>query len=278
MYISRNEAAEILNVHPQTISNYVSKGLLPCRKVSGKTYVDKEKLIELKDSVLEYMDCEKKLQEAIAEKRKAIEESNAHTKKVFAEMGVISRFGNALCKYARLVAEDLKDDLSSFEWTALMGYYDSVYNLADHFDLTRERGRQKLERLMRKMESGEFLRDSKELKRQLSEANKRIAELELSVQATLEAKGIREDERIEASLDGFLGTPLADYPLSVRALNCCNAADIRTVKDLAMITKRELLRFRNIGRKSVIELEEFLEDNNLHFGMTLKELSTYTHA
>lgn len=277
MYITRNEAAEILNVHPQTISNYVSKGLLPCRKVSGKTYVDKEKLIELKDKVLEYMDCEKTLQKAIDEKRKAIDEHYEYTQNMIAEMGVISRFGNALCKYAKLVAEDLKDDLTSFEWTALMGHYDSVYNLADHFDITRERGRQKLERLMRKMESGEFLRDAKQLKKELAAARTRIAELEETVAASLAEKGIRDNERIEARLDGFLATPLVEFNLTVRALNSTKWNDIHSVKDLAKMERREVMHLRNVGPKVVAELEDFLESNGLHFGMTIQELGNYKH-
>ena len=69
----------------------------------------------------------------------------------------------------------------------------------------------------------------------------------------------------------LLKTRLIDMELSVRALNCLKAAEIDTLGDLAKLSKADLLKFRNFGRKSLTELEELLEDKNLSFGMDISK-------
>jgi DNA-directed RNA polymerase subunit alpha len=70
----------------------------------------------------------------------------------------------------------------------------------------------------------------------------------------------------------LLKTKLADMDLSVRALNCLKAAEIVTLGDLVTYSKNDLLKFRNFGKKSLTELEEFLSTLKLAFGM---EVSKY---
>ena len=60
---------------------------------------------------------------------------------------------------------------------------------------------------------------------------------------------------------------LVDLDLSVRALNCLKAAEVDTLGDLVKFSKNDLLKFRNFGKKSLSELDDLLEANNLSFGM-----------
>ncbi|MDR1591364.1 MAG: DNA-directed RNA polymerase subunit alpha [Prevotellaceae bacterium] len=69
----------------------------------------------------------------------------------------------------------------------------------------------------------------------------------------------------------MLKTKLTDLDLSVRALNCLKAADLETLGDLCRITRAELLKFRNFGKKSLTELDETLDRLNLSFGMNLSK-------
>lgn len=62
-----------------------------------------------------------------------------------------------------------------------------------------------------------------------------------------------------------------DLELSVRAQNCLNNANIRTIGEMVQKTESEMLKFRNFGQKSLNELKEKLSDNDLHLGMELKE-------
>jgi len=63
---------------------------------------------------------------------------------------------------------------------------------------------------------------------------------------------------------------LTDLRLSVRALNCLKTAEVETIGDLVPFSKNELLKFRNFGKKSMNELEEFLHSKGLDFGMDVR--------
>lgn len=65
----------------------------------------------------------------------------------------------------------------------------------------------------------------------------------------------------------LLNTPLAELDLSARALNCLKAADVETLGELVSYHKNDLLKFRNFGRKSLLELEDLVKSKNLAFGM-----------
>ncbi|MCL4304750.1 DNA-directed RNA polymerase subunit alpha [bacterium] len=65
----------------------------------------------------------------------------------------------------------------------------------------------------------------------------------------------------------LLRKPVEDLELSVRSANCLKEAKIRTIADLVRRDENEMLRFKNFGRKSLIELNEILKTKSLHFGM-----------
>ena len=67
----------------------------------------------------------------------------------------------------------------------------------------------------------------------------------------------------------LLKTSLEDLDLSVRAYNCLKAAKINTLGELVQYDTHELLKFRNFGKKSLVEIEELLQDKGLTFGMDL---------
>lgn len=69
----------------------------------------------------------------------------------------------------------------------------------------------------------------------------------------------------------LLKTSLEDLDLSVRAYNCLKAAKINSLADLVHYETHELLKFRNFGKKSLVEIEELLQEKNLSFGMDLSK-------
>lgn len=66
-----------------------------------------------------------------------------------------------------------------------------------------------------------------------------------------------------------LKTELVDLDLSVRALNCLKAADIRTLAELVTYDVADMLKFRNFGKKSLSEIQELVKSKGLSFGMNL---------
>ena len=69
----------------------------------------------------------------------------------------------------------------------------------------------------------------------------------------------------------LLKTSLEDLDLSVRAYNCLKAAKINSLGEMVKYDTHELLKFRNFGKKSLVEIEELLMNKGLTFGMDLSK-------
>ncbi len=67
----------------------------------------------------------------------------------------------------------------------------------------------------------------------------------------------------------LLKTSLEDLDLSVRAYNCLKGAKIDSLGELVQYETHKLLKFRNFGKKSLVEIEELLTEKGLTFGMDL---------
>ncbi len=68
-----------------------------------------------------------------------------------------------------------------------------------------------------------------------------------------------------------LKTSLEDLDLSVRAYNCLKAAKINSLSELVRYDTNELLKFRNFGKKSLVEIENMIIEKGLNFGMDLSK-------
>lgn len=77
---------------------------------------------------------------------------------------------------------------------------------------------------------------------------------------------VETDEEFERIRD-LLQRPVNELELSVRAANCLEAADIKTIGDLVQKSEGEMLKYRNFGRKSLKEIDDILRSMNLRFGM-----------
>ena len=56
---------------------------------------------------------------------------------------------------------------------------------------------------------------------------------------------------------------IEDLDLSVRSYNCLKRANINTVADLTEKTEEEMMKVRNLGRKSLEEVKKKLQELNL---------------
>jgi DNA-directed RNA polymerase subunit alpha len=72
---------------------------------------------------------------------------------------------------------------------------------------------------------------------------------------------------VDEELQEKLATPIAELELSVRAANCLREAEIRTIGDLVQKSPQDLLKYRNFGKKSLVEIEELLQGMGLSLGM-----------
>ena len=61
-------------------------------------------------------------------------------------------------------------------------------------------------------------------------------------------------EKAEAQRDKVLEMTIEELDLSVRSFNCLKRANINTVEDLISKTEDEMMKVRNLGRKSLEEV------------------------
>jgi DNA-directed RNA polymerase subunit alpha len=69
----------------------------------------------------------------------------------------------------------------------------------------------------------------------------------------------KEDDKKEKVLE----MTIEELELSVRSYNCLKRAGINTVQELCSKTEEEMMKVRNLGRKSLEEVQEKLEDLGL---------------
>ena len=62
-----------------------------------------------------------------------------------------------------------------------------------------------------------------------------------------------------------LETPIEDLDLSVRAYNCLKRAAIHNLSDLTSMTETEMMKIRNLGKKSLKEVIDKIKDMGLSF-------------
>ena len=55
-------------------------------------------------------------------------------------------------------------------------------------------------------------------------------------------------------------TKLTEMDLSIRTINCLNAAEIYTIGELLDFGVDNLIKFRHIGEKTITELKEMLAE------------------
>ena len=65
-------------------------------------------------------------------------------------------------------------------------------------------------------------------------------------------------EKVEKEPDTVLKMTIEELDLSVRSFNCLKRANINTVEDLVNKTQSEMIKVRNLGRKSLEEVEHKL--------------------
>ena len=81
------------------------------------------------------------------------------------------------------------------------------------------------------------------------------------------AEAIEEPaERGSTQMNEILNRSVEELELSVRSYNCLKNANIQTIGDLVQKTEAEMLRTKNVGRKSLNEIKEILSGLGMAFG------------
>jgi DNA-directed RNA polymerase subunit alpha len=89
-------------------------------------------------------------------------------------------------------------------------------------------------------------------------------------EAEVPAEGERAE--IRPAFNEYLYRPVEGLPISVRAFNGLQNADIKYIGELVQRTEQDMLKIKNFGRKSLNEIKEVLTDMGLSLGMRLENL------
>jgi DNA-directed RNA polymerase subunit alpha len=72
-------------------------------------------------------------------------------------------------------------------------------------------------------------------------------------------------ESVAVKEDTFENLSIEDLDLSVRSYNCLKRAGIANVQELIQKTEADMMKVRNLGKKSLIEVKVKLDEKGLHF-------------
>ena len=277
--ITRNKAAEILGVSRQTISNYIKEGILGSyvgehgimyvNSEDIEKYAQKYKMIAANEKMID-----EKLKEVEARKRAINVEltelrnrATANGKLAANAVGMLFGVINAMSylnitpKLSYRESKMLKDIINGMTYDELSLKY----------DLTPTRIRQIVEKTCNKLTYNEDaaiadIATNQYLRNVIDGLKKNLKAVQTSYDEYRRAKG---DVPISAAVlpPLILGKDVNDCNFPVRILNMFKRCDVYTVGDLLrkFHGKSDLDKIRNLGKKSVCIILDFIEENNLSF-------------
>jgi len=149
--------------------------------------------------------------------------------------------------------------------------YTPIKNVKYHIENTRVEQKTDYEKLLIEIKTDGTIHPEdaiKEAARILIQHLMLITDEKISFNTNVEKEVDAVDEHT-LHIRKLLKTPMEDLDLSVRAYNCLKAAKINNLSELVKYDTNELLKFRNFGKKSLVEIEAMVLDKGLQFGMDL---------
>ena len=287
-YYSRAETARILGVSEQTVSNYTKSGILPCvtYKVKEKSSLNypadivdalvKERVSETFEDIESVKAKIRRERDAYHEQlemyRAAISSASDATERISPRMKALEAMFDSVMKLPggnTLTPDEISFVRNSMEGCDLTCFMEkNGWSLSRYKDFSNKTYRKFLyipKNFIREFNDlrEENLRQAREiesLKRKLSEtanAETAMPEPENDFVSTL------TDEEKEKLL-----LPVNGLNLSVRTSHCLRYVDIENVAELVYHSRAQLCDIRNMGTKSMKEIDAAVEALGLRYGMT----------
>jgi DNA-binding transcriptional MerR regulator len=305
-----SDAEKKTGMSRQTLTNWMDSGLLPGMRTSRSIWISTEAINKLLDTTVPANNIRKeveKLNEQYtaqkAELEKKIAEINSWIKVINSSLEdcalstvqreIVDRilyiFGEKMNERERFIMDQFMNGKTVQELSETLGLSpDRLWNVY-------HRGMEKLDKSSSIFEENEWLKEENErlmtehiiMKDAYINVRNKNTELEDSLQsyrilhenvAPFNGEPLSEEE---SHMIALLRTKLEDCNISKRVLNVLKKAEIETIGDLVSYNMSDILRFRDMGRKSLNELDELVETLNLSFGMDvqkylLREADSYT--
>ena len=284
--MTRNKAAEALGVTPQTISNYVKEGILGgfigikntlyVNADDVDKYLKKYRFIAVKEEMIdrklrEQKDRENEINDRLADTRKELLGAKSY------------KTPSAIILAKALFRAAMIPRLSTREMDIIDMYIEgeSLQEIADVFSLTSTRVNQILAKALRKFteQTGEItanLRENSELEAEIHSLKLSVAALKKEYNDYRLSHGDTEDENPSCPPEILLKS-IDDCGFSIRIVIALKWTDIYDVNGLVTRFYRfeDILKIRNIGRGSLCEIRNFMDEHNLVFIRPGESLSQF---
>lgn len=257
-FISRKEAAAMLDVHPQTITNYAAKGLIKIRRTSKGHHnfrfsrADVETLASQLEDIVTIETRIDRYKAMLQTQVDELERKISITKGLMDEMDEeYKTMGSCSASMFRALFSLYLPPLSEFSEEL------TILDAAMKYGVKGAAYRYRKSR-------GEVIQSLNAVRRAILD-QPTIASLKKQNASIVAEHPVQRDEDMADMCvsDDVLDMKVADLSISVRLRNCLEAAEVHTVRDILDHTRLDLLRYRNFGRVTLRELESLLANMGL---------------
>ena len=289
-FYSRSEAAKLFSVCELTISHWVRDGVLaniggghgPLRITAKSVNVLLDKYADIAQderTIEQYrLRIDQKRKQLEMEEQKLEEKLCGCTLRTYIHENA-PMLNKTMATALRYLFE--KSDLTNREYEILKAMCEggSIDDSAELYGLTRERTRQISEKALRRLrihlskidnQEQEVLRLREEVGKLSTENRNLVCKADLlkkendQLRDLLEIK--RRDETESIRVPKYLMKPLEELVLTVRLKNILRVMGVQYLFQVSVMSKLELLKFRNFGKKSLTELDDIFEAHGVEFG------------
>lgn len=285
--LTRNKAAEIIGVTPQTITNYVNEGLLGgFTDEKGYLYVNAEDIEKYAKKYKFIAVSQEMLDKKLADLKTARENANEEFTNLRRRI-IGGKYGTMTSSVANVISTfyevGLVPKLKGRERDILVSFIRgaNIRDLSAEYNLTTCRVQQIINKACRRFyDQVDGITCNLQSNRLLNEEIYCLEDkLKVMKKAYDEYKAKHEGkpaDEVTASPE-ILRRRICDCNFSVRILNIMRGYDIDTVGDLLtqFSSYYQLGKLRNMGRSSINHIMDFIEDNGLFFKQTGESLEHF---
>ena len=280
--ISRQEAARLLDVSEQTVSNWIQKGVIKGHLIENRLYVDRETIEQYLDSLQDLAH----LENSVKEKTKYLREEDFNLQfEIDDLLEARDRIKDGprgyyrwVSQYATMSAHGLFTGQQKTIFHKMMNM-GSAELVAKELGLSRSRVVDIFFKCLRKISDVINLQEAQEKWEKLEQDNKQLKVLNASLKQQLDdlrvavasmpsLQPMSEGEQINKILD----TPFANFNFTQRSVNILKSIGCKTLGDVICLTRERLMSANNCGRKTVDDIEKVLADNGYALGVDLNSL------
>ena len=294
--ISRQEAATLLEVDYQTVSNWINKGALTAHVINGRTFLDKKSIVKNFDSLHQLSQAEMHIKQLVKEAKELEQQSEQRLLNINKNISEAANIPTSVVgKAFQCVIEiaSIANLLSERECDMLfmLSNGKTLNDLSREFSVTPQTISLNVSRAFSKLgdldsvrddisECSTFRKERESLKNYILNLKKELSKLQESNKLIDDKKqkmielygGIEGIRRIVE----ILQTRIVDTNLSMRAINCLRTYGILHIEDLVHWSRTDLKKIRNLGEVTFKEIDRFLHSLGLVYCMDTESiLSVY---